>query len=139
MEFNTWRPSKVRYTSAGNDVFETASAGFWQNRKVITKNGQPYAELEIKTFKGQFFITFLGGPKFLFRRKSFWNTREFIVTDSADTQVATIRSPFTWKIFKQPHFIDINEALLTNELNDTMPFIIIYCRHLVHTRQAGGA
>jgi len=135
VEFDTWRPAKVHYTSADNSIYQTASVGFWGSKIAISKNGEAYAEIEMKMRKG-FIISFINGPTYTFRKKGFWNASEYIVIDNADSPVATIRSYFRWKIFKYQHDIDINESMLSKEVNDVMPFLIVYCLRLLRVRQA---
>lgn len=135
MEFDTWKPAKVRYTAADNNIYEAASVGFWKTKTVINKNGQPYAEIEPKIGKG-FNISFINGPTYLFRKKGFWNSSDYLVIDNADSPVASLKSTFRWKLFKFQHDIDINESMLSKEVNDVMPFLIIYCIRLLRVRQA---
>lgn len=124
IKFNTWSMSKAKATIAQQE-YDFYPVGFWQTKKVMTRDGIIVAELGHKLGKG-FDISFPNRGKLYFRKKSFWTGSEYIIVDENNTTVATMTMSYNWKRWTYNYNIEIQDRLFDTEMNSLLPMVIFY-------------
>jgi hypothetical protein len=136
LKFSVWSISagkaKIITENAEYDIYST---GFWQMKKVIARDGIQVCEIGPRVWKG-LEITFENRGRFLFKKKSFWGTGEYVLTDDNGTTFATIHVYFRWKILGFEYNIKVQDNLFDGELNALLPFIMLYSACYLRMRQS---
>jgi hypothetical protein len=131
--YGQWRQAKARVEVADANIYEMEPSGFWRTSIYISKNGMPYGE--VKNRWGDMTITIESGQSFTFRRKGFWNVVYVLRSATGETDLATVRSDFSWRTFGFNYEVEI-DSIGDRELNLFMPFLLIFCVRMQRRRAA---
>lgn len=130
-----WVPDKARITTRDHNIYDIAPSGFWQTTRKMIKNGMPYAELK-PTYSNGIELFFETGETLSFKKKSFWSSGSYIVTDSEGREIAAITSTLRWKTFNYHYEIETHATLANSETNTVLPFIMVYCSRYLRMRSS---
>lgn len=132
--------NKASIIDARNQVYEIVAVNFWKTRFEISLNQECLFTIKKKWAKTAEIGINNGSSSniLLFKHKGLFRFR-FIIQDKDDRELATIRSKFRWKGFRNDYEIEVSDSMRRKPDHLVILGIMLYLVRNLQKQNAGGA